>query len=128
MGGGYSKPNPNSFYDAILAVDQLSHVEPGWPIRFPNSELKQQLLTPDGKLEKGVKWTCSVLAVHGQYKRGKTFWFNLLTGSALPSGKTINTVGLSFKLVTLEDGGTQMVLLDQAGVHTPIVGTLYSES
>ena len=59
-------------------------------------------------------WNGSIVAVVGLYDKGKTFVLNNLTGSNLPSGKKVNTKGLSFKSVDV-DSGTNMILLDTAG-------------
>ena len=37
----------------------------------------------------------------------------------LPSGKKVNTKGLSFKYVNIEDG-TKLILLDTAGSYSPV--------
>ncbi len=50
---------------------------------------------------------------------GKTFVLNNLTQSNLPSGKKINTKGISFKHVNV-DSGTNLILIDTAGSYSPV--------
>jgi len=42
-------------------------------------------------------WEGAIVAVVGLYDKGKTFVLNNLTQQQLPSGKKVNTKGLSFK-------------------------------
>lgn len=44
---------------------------------------------------------------------------NNLSSSNLPSGKKVNTKGLSFKYVDIESG-TKLILLDTAGSYSPV--------
>lgn len=55
------------------------------------------------------------MAVVGLFDKGKTFVLNNLTNCNLPSGKKVNTKGLSFKNVVV-DYGTKLILLDTAGL------------
>ncbi|CAG9331347.1 unnamed protein product [Blepharisma stoltei] len=64
-------------------------------------------------------WDGAVVAVVGLYDKGKTFLLNNLTESFLPSGKKVNTKGLSFKHVHM-DSGTKLILLDTAGSYSPV--------
>jgi len=59
------------------------------------------------------------VSVVGLYDKGKTFVLNNITNSNLPSGKKVNTKGLSFKHVNV-DNGTNLVLLDTAGSYSPV--------
>ncbi len=59
------------------------------------------------------------MAVVGLYDKGKTFVLNNLTQSNLPSGKKINTKGISFKYVNM-DNGTNLILVDTAGSYSPV--------
>lgn len=59
------------------------------------------------------------MAVVGLYDKGKTFVLNNLSVSNLPSGKKVNTKGLSFKYVDIEKG-TKLILLDTAGSYSPV--------
>ena len=59
------------------------------------------------------------MAVVGLYDKGKTFVLNNLSFSNLPSGKKVNTKGLSFKYVDVDEG-TKLILLDTAGSYSPV--------
>ena len=61
----------------------------------------------------------TIVSVMGLYDKGKTFILNQITDCELPSGKKVNTKGLSFKMVEMETG-TQLVLLDTAGSYSPV--------
>ena len=61
----------------------------------------------------------TIVAVMGLYDKGKTFILNQITDCQLPSGKKLNTKGLSFKMVDMETG-TKVVLLDTAGSYSPV--------
>lgn len=65
------------------------------------------------------KWEGAIVAVVGLYDKGKTFVLNNLSFSSLPSGKKVNTKGLSFKYVEVERG-TKLILLDTAGSYSPV--------
>jgi Fe2+ transport system protein B len=73
-------------------------------------------------LEKNSKsrgWEGASIAVTGLYDKGKTFVLNNLTLSNLPSGKKVNTKGISFKHVNV-DSGTNLILIDTAGSYSPV--------
>lgn len=71
------------------------------------------------KLRKHNNWEGAIVAVVGLYDKGKTFVLNNLSSSNLPSGKKVNTKGLSFKYVNVDDG-TKLILLDTAGSYSPV--------
>lgn len=62
----------------------------------------------------------ATVAVTGLYDKGKTFVLNNLTLSNLPSGKKVNTKGISFKHVNV-DGGTNLIIVDTAGSYSPVI-------
>ena len=64
-------------------------------------------------------WEGAIVAVVGLYDKGKTFVLNNLTQQQLPSGKKVNTKGLSFKQVDM-DLGTKLILLDTVGSYSPV--------
>jgi len=47
-------------------------------------------------------WDGATVAVVGLYDKGKTFVLNNLTQSNLPSGKKVNTKGISFKVISFK--------------------------
>ena len=68
---------------------------------------------------KKYHWEGAIVAVVGLYDKGKTFVLNNLSFSNLPSGKKVNTKGLSFKYVDVDEG-TRLILLDTAGSYSPV--------
>lgn len=72
-----------------------------------------------GAKSRSNKWEGAIVAVVGLYDKGKTFVLNNLSSSNLPSGKRVNTKGLSFKYVNVDDG-TKLILLDTAGSYSPV--------
>lgn len=64
-------------------------------------------------------WEGAIVAVVGLYDKGKTFCLNNLSFSNLPSGKKVNTKGLSFKYVNIDEG-TKLIILDTAGSYSPV--------
>ena len=68
---------------------------------------------------KSASWEGAIVSVVGLYDKGKTFVLNNITNANLPSGKKVNTKGLSFKHVNV-DSGTNLVLLDTAGSYSPV--------
>ncbi len=73
-------------------------------------------------------WDGATVAVVGLYDKGKTFVLNNLTQSNLPSGKKVNTKGISFKVISFKfivqhvnvDAGTHLILVDTAGSYSPV--------
>lgn len=84
------------------------------------SELIEQEPIESPKLQGGPgAWEGAVVAVVGLYDKGKTFVLNSISNSNLPSGKRVNTRGLSFKHTDM-DSGTRLILLDTAGSYSPV--------
>ena len=64
-------------------------------------------------------WEGAIVAVVGLYDKGKTFVLNNISFSNLPSGKKVNTKGLSFKYVNIDEG-TKLIIQDTAGSYSPV--------
>jgi len=63
----------------------------------------------------------SVVLVLGLFDKGKTWLLNKLCNVGLPSGETVHTEGLSFKLPRgIKGADSNIILLDTAGSHSPI--------
>lgn len=82
------------------------------------SNTGEEMMTSEGHSKK-IKWEGAIVAVVGLYDKGKTFVLNNLSSSNLPSGKKVNTKGLSFKYVNIDEG-TKLILLDTAGSYSPV--------
>ena len=124
--------NGESLYDWIVDIDFLSNIATnGWPVIFSKNFLKNSPhnvrstispineITPKNKESDSLPWEGAIVAVVGLYDKGKTFVLNNLSNSNLPSGKKVNTKGLSFKYVDV-DKGTKLILLDTAGSYAPV--------
>jgi HSP20 family molecular chaperone IbpA len=97
----------NSFNEAEVKNLSYSEITDHEPIESP-------------KLHGGPgAWEGAVVAVVGLYDKGKTFVLNSISNSNLPSGKRVNTKGLSFKHTDM-DSGTRLILLDTAGSYSPV--------
>jgi len=121
----------SGLYDWIFDIDLISNIASiGWPVIFSKSFLQSTNLAAmrsvvcnqdenQDNSKKGVSWEGAIVAVVGLYDKGKTFVLNNLSNSNLPSGKKVNTKGLSFKYVDV-DTGTKLILLDTAGSYSPV--------
>ena len=83
-------------------------------MRFNKNFKKILFNSKEKEINSFDRWDGAIVAVVGLYDKGKTFVLNNLTRSNLPSGKKVNTKGLSFKHVDMEQG-TKLILLDTAG-------------
>ena len=104
--------------DISLITDLAQH---GWEVEFSpkfwasiDAQQRSEMLQ-----NSQFDWEGAVVAVVGLYDKGKTFVLNNISGSNLPSGKKVNTRGLSFKHVDM-DSGTKLILLDTAGSYSPV--------
>jgi len=102
-------PEKNSSQDKINELDPPQELEIK---RNRSSEKSLDIVMKN-------KWEGAIVAVVGLYDKGKTFVLNNLSFSNLPSGKKVNTKGLSFKYVDV-DRGTKLILLDTAGSYSPV--------
>ena len=89
-----------------------------WLQNQPSSKFFHTLCLTSSRGEAN-KWEGAIVAVVGLYDKGKTFVLNNLSFSNLPSGKKVNTKGLSFKYVDVDEG-TKLILLDTAGSYSPV--------
>jgi hypothetical protein len=119
-----------SVYDWIVDIDLITSVaKEGWKVylskKFADqSDFGKELIdspteNKEGQKQKKGGWDGATVAVVGLYDKGKTFVLNNLTQSNLPSGKKVNTKGISFKNVNV-DAGTHLILVDTAGSYSPV--------
>lgn len=109
-------------YDWVVDISLITDLaHDGWEVEFSpkfwestDSRQRSEML----QMEQ-LDWEGAVVAVVGLYDKGKTFVLNNISGSNLPSGKKVNTKGLSFKHVDM-DSGTKLILLDTAGSYSPV--------
>ncbi|CAG9321049.1 unnamed protein product [Blepharisma stoltei] len=129
--------NATDVYDWIVDIGLITDIsKSGWEVEFSEkfwsswgktmesqADSKGEVIVknePNIKNDAGnTSWDGAVVSVVGLYDKGKTFLLNNLTDSYLPSGKKVNTRGLSFKHVQM-DTGTNLILLDTAGSYSPV--------
>ena len=138
----------SEIYDWIVDIDLITKVaKEGWQVKFSKNFLQNSSANiqrhvigdrytsssasnkmidseaPRNSLNDqnpaNFAWEGAIVAVVGLYDKGKTFCLNNLSFSNLPSGKKVNTKGLSFKYVNLDEG-TRLILLDTAGSYSPV--------
>eukprot|EP01103_Thecamoeba_quadrilineata_P005597 TRINITY_DN15371_c0_g1_i1.p1 TRINITY_DN15371_c0_g1~~TRINITY_DN15371_c0_g1_i1.p1 ORF type:complete len:511 (+),score=92.78 TRINITY_DN15371_c0_g1_i1:40-1533(+) len=100
---------PEEFYDMVFYIGSPTSIVQGWPLKT-NKESRFDEFS--GSMN-GV-----VVAIIGGFDKGKSMLFNKLVGTPLPSGARVHTRGLSFR--ALEYKGKHLVLIDSAGLNSPI--------
>lgn len=100
-------------YDLVIDVNSLSNITKGWSINISEKGMKNYK-------EKSSKKSC-VVGVVGNKNKGKSFLLTKLAKIQLPSGHSLTTKGLSVKYPEIEQ--QNIVLLDTAGLETPITGS-----
>lgn len=109
------KPNKaDTFYDIEIDCESILSLTAGdgWTVKMNSEEYfkKNQLNNV-------------IVSFYGLQNKGKTFLAQQLSGKALPSGYSVQTVGLSVlypKDLKTENG---IVFLDTAGTQTPVYFT-----
>ena len=103
------------FYDIIVDIKSIKGInKEGWPIKFSEEGKK--------KYEEYKKLDSIILGVLGNNNKGKSFLLNKLSKIPLISGNGIHTEGLSVKYPELEEyKGRKLILLDSAGLETPVL-------
>lgn len=113
----------NIIGENIMSVGQLPQLAnksgEGTPKTPTQPMYSSSLSTFVERVPNKSKWEGAIVAVVGLYDKGKTFVLNNLSNSNLPSGKKVNTKGLSFKYVNVDEG-TRLILLDTAGSYSPV--------
>jgi hypothetical protein len=130
-----NEPEESDMYDWVVDINLLTDVcKEGWRVEFSSNfntlnkdyvsppkdrSKKSKGITVANHETKGSTWEGAIVSVVSLYDKGKTFVLNNITNTNLPSGKKVNTRGLSFKTVSV-DSGTNLVLLDTAGSYSPV--------
>jgi hypothetical protein len=108
-------------YDIVVDIRKISDIKEGWPI-YISSSLSEKVRKCGSMEEKlavlRLNEMFTTVAVLGLFNRGKTFLLNKMNNLQLPSGKRVNTRGLSFMQSSLP--GKNLVLLDTAGTNSPL--------
>ena len=113
----YQDSQKEKFYDLIIKCNSILGLKNGWDIT----------MTEDGKKNyfeyKDIKYT--KIGVIGSENRGKSTILSDFSKIELPTGVSIKTEGLSIKYPKLDEQfkNRKIILLDSAGLETPILNT-----
>ena len=106
-----------SFYYVIIDINSIRNVNKGgWKVIFTDNGLnKYQNYKGKPLITQGVI---------GNNNKGKSFLLSKISKIKLLTGTSIQTKGLSVKYPDLKDHkGRQIILLDSAGLETPLKET-----
>jgi len=111
-----------AFYDVIVSIQSIKDIIKGWKIQF-NERMKKK------EYEKVIKEKVLKIGVIGNSNKGKSFILSKLSKIIIPSGTSIKTEGLSIKYPVLEEfKNRKIVLLDSAGLETPVLAEINEKS
>ena len=103
------------FYDIVININSIKNVnKEGWKVKFNQNGLE--------KYNKHKNKDLITIGVIGNNNKGKSFLLSRISKIPLLSGTSIETEGLSVKYPELEGyKGRQIILLDSAGLETPVL-------
>ena len=103
---------PTKFYDVIIPIQSIKDIIKGWKIK----------LSKNIKYKEIIKERVLKVGVIGNSNKGKSFILSKISKMYFPSGTSIKTEGLSIKYPDLKEyKHRKMVLLDSAGLETPVL-------
>jgi len=105
-----------NFYAGVINITHIRNLQEGWEVKI--NDWKQFL---DLAKKSGV-----IVTVVGNYNKGKTFLFELLSGTKMPYGFNTNTQGISIVYLNDKEGAkdTPVIGLDTRGGALPLDLTL----
>ena len=111
----YKKSKFEDFYDIVIDINSIKSVnKEGWKVKFNDKGLEKFNQHKDQEL--------IILGVIGNNNKGKSFLLSKLSKIKLLTGTSIQTEGLSVKYPELIGfKGRQIILLDSAGLETPVL-------
>ena len=116
-----NKIEAKKFYDVIISITSIKDIIKGWKIQ-ESENFKQ-------KKEKMIQDKVVKIGIIGNSNKGKSFILSKLSKIELPSGTSIKTEGLSIKYPDLKKYiNRNIVLLDSAGLETPVLKTNNNDS
>ena len=103
------------FYDIIIDINSIKNVnKEGWKVKFTENGLD--------KYKKFKDQALITIGVLGNNNKGKSFILSRISKIKLLTGTSIQTEGLSVKYPELKGyKGRQIILLDSAGLETPVL-------
>ena len=109
----YDNKKAEDFYDIIVNINSIKGIKYGWPIRFNEKGKKHY---NEMKTKESLK-----IGIIGNGNKGKSFFLQKLAKVELPKGTSIKTEGLSLKYPEFIDSNNNIILLDSAGLETPLL-------
>lgn len=120
MGSSFAKE-----YDLVIDINNICDGDSlAWPVST-SSWLEQQAknASPEKNLAEAIGTFLgdlpNLVSIMGRFDRGKTFIINQLAKSALPSGRRVQTKGLSF-LCPKDSSNSNVIYLDTSGTNSPL--------
>ena len=111
----YKTSKFEDFYDIIIDINSIKSVNTeGWKVKFDQKGLDKYNKYKDTEL--------IIISVIGNNNKGKSFLLSKISKIILLFGTSIYTQGLSVKYPELKGyKGRQLILLDSAGLETPVL-------
>ena len=111
----HNDPKFEDFYDIVININSIKNVgSEGWAIKFNKNGLDKYNKYKDDNL--------ITMGILGNNNKGKSFILSRISKIKLPTGTSIHTEGLSVKYPDLIGyQGRQIILLDSAGLETPVL-------
>ena len=111
----YKSSKFEDFYDIIIDINSIKSVNTeGWKVKFDQKGLDKYNKYKDTEL--------IIISVIGNNNKGKSFLLSKISKIILLFGTSIYTQGLSVKYPELKGyKGRQLILLDSAGLETPVL-------
>ena len=109
----YDKVKAEDFYDIIVNINSIKGIKQGWNIKFNEKGKKHY---NEMKNKESLK-----IGIIGNGNKGKSFFLQKLAEVELPKGTSIKTEGLSLKYPQFKDSNNNIILLDSAGLETPLL-------
>ena len=109
------------FYDIVIDINSIKKLNTdGWSVKFNQDGLSKYEEHKRQKEQKAI-----ILGVLGNNNKGKSFLLSRISQIRLLTGTSIQTKGLSVKYPKLEGySQRQIILLDSAGLETPVLKNL----
>ena len=112
--GKFDTKLAEDFYDVIINIKSITEITKGWEIKFNSKKGKEEY-------DKMVKEDILKVGVIGNGNKGKSFFLSKISDYELPTGTSIRTEGLSLKYPDTSKNERTIVLMDSAGLETPLL-------
>ena len=109
----YDNIKAEDFYDIIVNINSIKGIKYGWKIKYNEIGKKRY---NELKNKESLK-----IGIIGNGNKGKSFFLQKLSEVELPKGTSIKTEGLSLKYPKFKDSNNNIILLDSAGLETPLL-------